>query len=342
MPSIYKRGNIWWVRISIRGKMTREPGGPDKRQAEAKLADLIQERDAAKYGAVIRNISWDAFKKKYLEYHKSKAPNTRNVDLRAIRSLERFDCPFKAEDLSTELLDRWKACCVERGYAPATINRDLSALKAMRAKGVEWGYIRAKLGKVPPVPEPDDNPEFFSKEEFPLLLKACKITFPEKAEASPWCWKTAAMIGVFAGLRPSEIYWLPWAHIDLEKRLIKIRTYKENGRSVWVPKSYETRDVPMCKRLYEYLKTLKRDGPWVIGHRPTAQSFTAYFARLVREAGLNGGLQKCRHTFASWLVQDGIDLWVVSKLLGHKSVKHTTKYAKLAPHNFAKAVSVLD
>src|SRR5687767_4182860 len=98
MPSVYKRGNVWWVSISIRGKLIREPGGTDKRSAEAKLADLIQERDQSKYGAAPRNISWQAFKAKYLEYHKGKAYNTRTVDRRAIRSLERFECPHKAED----------------------------------------------------------------------------------------------------------------------------------------------------------------------------------------------------------------------------------------------------
>ncbi len=49
-----------------------------------------------------------------------------------------------------------------------------------------------------------------------------------------------------------------------------------------------------------------------------------------------------RHTFASWLVMAGIPLATVSKLLGHKSLSMTMRYAHLSPKHMTAAVRVLD
>jgi site-specific recombinase XerD len=48
-----------------------------------------------------------------------------------------------------------------------------------------------------------------------------------------------------------------------------------------------------------------------------------------------------RHTFASRLVMAGIDLYTVSKLLGHHSIKMTERYAHLAPDHLQRAVDAL-
>jgi len=49
-----------------------------------------------------------------------------------------------------------------------------------------------------------------------------------------------------------------------------------------------------------------------------------------------------RHTFASWLVQGGVPLLEVAKLLGHSTIEMTERYAHLAPENLKAAVGVLD
>jgi integrase len=49
-----------------------------------------------------------------------------------------------------------------------------------------------------------------------------------------------------------------------------------------------------------------------------------------------------RHTCASWLVQGGVPLLEVAKLLGHSTIEMTERYAHLAPENLRAAVGVLD
>jgi site-specific recombinase XerD len=53
-------------------------------------------------------------------------------------------------------------------------------------------------------------------------------------------------------------------------------------------------------------------------------------------------LHTLRHTFASRLVKEGTDLYAVSKLLGHKSIKMTERYSHLAPSKLGKVVSILN
>ncbi len=55
-----------------------------------------------------------------------------------------------------------------------------------------------------------------------------------------------------------------------------------------------------------------------------------------------GRFGSLRHTFASNLVMDGVDLYTVIELLGHKSIKMTMKYAHLSPEHKANAVFALD
>jgi site-specific recombinase XerD len=74
------------------------------------------------------------------------------------------------------------------------------------------------------------------------------------------------------------------------------------------------------------------------------------FEQAVKESGLNDGIKDSRHkvvfhtlrhTFASWLVQDGVKLEVVSQLLGHSSLNITMRYAHLAPSQGKSAVNLI-
>jgi site-specific recombinase XerD len=75
------------------------------------------------------------------------------------------------------------------------------------------------------------------------------------------------------------------------------------------------------------------------------------FIPCVKELGLNDGItdrrQKVvfhtlRHTFASWLVQKGQSLYTVSKLMGHRNLKRTERYAHLDPETQKEAIQGLE
>lgn len=78
------------------------------------------------------------------------------------------------------------------------------------------------------------------------------------------------------------------------------------------------------------------------GQRFSLDSLTNYYrTRVARKVGLDSFIHKLRHTFASHLVQNRVDLYTVSKLLGHKNILTTQIYAHLIPDTLQSAVDRL-
>lgn len=76
-------------------------------------------------------------------------------------------------------------------------------------------------------------------------------------------------------------------------------------------------------------------GPYVLakqnGRPYSADEITTLFARFLKEEeiSIEGNVHKLRHTFASLIMQNGGNLYDLSKLMGHSSIKMTEKYSHL-------------
>jgi site-specific recombinase XerD len=75
------------------------------------------------------------------------------------------------------------------------------------------------------------------------------------------------------------------------------------------------------------------------------------FGRTIKNLGFNDGVtdrrdralfHTCRHTFASWHVQNGTDLYTVKELLGHSTIQLTERYSHLRPDGLKKAARNFD
>jgi site-specific recombinase XerD len=75
------------------------------------------------------------------------------------------------------------------------------------------------------------------------------------------------------------------------------------------------------------------------------------FMKAVNKIGLNDSIQdsrlkvvfhSCRHSFASWLVTDGTDLFQVKELMGHKTVAMAARYSHLSPDTLKRAVKSME
>ena len=147
------------------------------------------------------------------------------------------------------------------------------------------------------------------------------------------------LLGCRAGLRRGEIAALTWQDIDFKNNQIYVAPNKTEGH----------RYVPMATDLRKALETAQKRAnkgdKFVVDVGEARQSpyfLTAYYARVTKEKlPFKCGLHKLRHTFASHLVQSGVDLYRVSKLLGHSSIKMTEIYAHLAPADLKTAVTKL-
>jgi integrase len=165
-----------------------------------------------------------------------------------------------------------------------------------------------------------------------------------------------ALLSLFCGLRAGEIHSLTWGDIDVKNGTIHIRDPKnKRNRHAFITEEVKV----MLKRRHCGQATTELVFPTFDGKIRLWVSDT--FARVVDELGLNdtgefttareGGqipvrisdarqrvvFHTLRHTFASWLVQQGTPLYTVAELMGHTTIEMTRRYSHLAPDTLRKA-----
>ncbi len=92
----------------------------------------------------------------------------------------------------------------------------------------------------------------------------------------------------------------------------------------------------------------ERSGVWWTcirhnGKKINPQNLRYYFCRAMQKAGIKDfRWHDFRHTFATRLAQAGVDLYKVSKLLGHKDIKMTQRYAHHCPDSLRDGVEILE
>ena len=214
-----------------------------------------------------------------------------------------------------------RASLLQKGNKISTINKKLSIWRVLAACAYEQGAIsqipRARSERVQEKPE-----RYLSREEEEKLFA---LMDPE--------YRQTAIILIQTGLRISELFNLQWSDISLdEARRMCIHNTK-NGRRRYVPMTSAVHSILTERKSY--------CEPWGVNKM---RSFEQRFLDARRRSGIEGRVtvHTLRHTFASRLVQSGVDLYKVSKLLGHTNIKTTQRYAHLADSDLEDAISVLE
>lgn len=161
-------------------------------------------------------------------------------------------------------------------------------------------------------------------------------TLQDKSEL----WHDIALFALNTGMQANEIFSLSPKSINLSQKLIIIFDTK-NGT---------TRIIPLNHTAYTIAKKYIFKEQKFLFSNTHFHNVSKIFRRAVAETNINRNLSdprnkfvfhSLRHTFASWLVQKGTPLQVVSQLLGHKDLKMTQRYAHLAPDQCVYAVEQL-
>lgn len=154
-----------------------------------------------------------------------------------------------------------------------------------------------------------------------------------------------AVVSLDAGLRFGEIAGLTWGCVDLAHHRIQVMNTK--GK--------KDRIVPMTTRLQNIFNAMDAGQPKELAFPTRAGTkqlqIPSSFTRAVADAKLNAGIEDqkmrasfhtLRHTYASRLVQSGVDLYRVQRLLGHSTPVMTSRYSKLADDDLKQAVEKME
>ena len=229
--------------------------------------------------------------------------------------------------------------------SPKTVRNIVTLLVTMLNVAVDLGW----LDRVPRVRKP--RVRMFNSDYRYLRNKDEVRRFLDAARDDGLDVYTLYAAAIFTGMREGELAGLRWSDVDFDRRLITVQ------RSFAGPtKAGDVRYVPVLDGLLSILRAwrLRAGGSWFVFaneadnmHRPSARIFQERLHRVLDAAGFPRppaevrhvhyiNFHSLRHTFASHWVMGGGDLFRLQKIMGHKTVQMTMRYAHLQPAAFAE------
>ncbi len=328
--AVYKRGKNWCVDFTFHGQRIREMIGPSRKTAQAVIAKKKAEIAENKFLDVRKDpdpVKFYDFAKEYLQWAKAnKKPSSHRRDLTSMIQLNNEFETKDMQEITTWQIEKYKVERKEK-YNPATVNREMALLKHLFSKAIEWGKMKENPAKkIKFFKGVAKRVRFLMPKEVRRLLSNCADFL-----------KPIVIVAVHTGMRRGEILGLKWDQVDLVQRIITILDTK----------NHERKDIPMDETVRTLLLNLERRGEFVFstasGNPFNGTTIHYAFHDAMEKSGITDfRFHDLRHTFVSNLVMAGVKIEKVQKLLGHKMLTMTQRYAHLAPGYLAESVKVLD
>ena len=227
---------------------------------------------------------------------------------------------LRLDEIKQQDVTIWLAEKRQGGMAPASIAKIRTTLSKSFELARQWELFDGNPTRHCPKEAYNNARErYLTSEEANALRLACECSTNPQL-------KNIVGLLLLTGARKSELLKAKWSDIDLEKRTWTLNMTK-NGRGRHVPLSQAAMDI-ICQ-LPRY------DGcPWLLPNKQTLLPFTDFkrsFMQARKLAGLDDvHIHDLRHSYASFLVNAGVDLYQIGSLLGHRNVASTSRYAHVA------------
>lgn len=267
------------------------------------------------------------------------------------------------KDISAWEIQKWRTERSKAGLSPSTINRSVTTLKAVLNRALEWGVIETNpLQTIKPLKLDSKGVIRYLSEDEEHRLRAAlndrqqelvdsrnsgnawreargKEKYPDLTGALVDYLKPLVLVVLNTGIRRGEAFSLKWENVNFERKsLVVMGSNAKSGHTRHVP--LNTESVTILREWFE-----KAESELVFPSTVTKRKLVTVqkvWAPLMRRAGIERfRFHDLRHTFASKLVMEGVDLYTVKELMGHSTIQMTERYAHLAPEHKASAVEKL-
>jgi integrase/recombinase XerD len=256
------------------------------------------------------------------------APKTQVSYLRAVRDFTVF-LGRSPDQASAEDLRRYQLHLAASGVSVPSQNARVTALRFFFAVTLGRGEATERM---PFIREPRKLPVVLSPEEVARFLEA----------AAGLKYRAALSVAYGAGLRAAEVVSLKIGDIDSTRMVIRV----EQG------KGRKDRYVMLCEHLLgllrAYWKAARPQGWLFPGRDPVQPLTTRQLNRACHAAATAAGIDKrvslhtLRHSFATHLLEQKVDIRVIQVLLGHKKLDTTALYSQVATRTIRQVRSPLE
>jgi integrase len=331
-------GKKVWEKLGWRSeKMTASLANDIRsdRMQQIRLGEAAIPIQRRKESEMTFGAAWDIFDSKWL-------PNLKTADTERMYYRTYLKPAFENKTLAAITpmeLEGMKTRLLSKGLAPASVRLIMGDIRRVYNKLIEWDLYSglnpmAKV-KLPKVDNARDR--FLTADEAHTLLAAVK--------KRSLLWHDISLISLHTGMRLSEILALRSQDVDLKNKVIHL-----DGKT-------GKRSIPMNDVIFETLSDAveKRQDSALLfpsqkGTQLASYSATSSFARAVADAKLNPPnvdrrhkvvFHTLRHTYCSWLAMEGVPLYVIGEMVGHKSPDMTKRYSHLCPDKRSQTVNLV-
>ena len=262
------------------------------------------------------------------------SPKTQATYIRAVRRFAAY--LGRSPDAATvEELRNYQLHLVDQGTSPITLNATITGLKFFFDVTLDRSEL---MSKMKPVLVPRTLPVVLSREEVTALIAAVRNLKHQ----------TALSIAYGAGLRANEVISLKVGDVDSTRMTLRIQ--QGNGGK----DRYAMLSPVMLERLRTWWRVARAqgkmlDGGWLFpGLNPVEPLTTRQLNRAVHEARLAARIDKqvslhtLRHSFATHLLEQKVDIRVIQVLLGHKKLETTSLYTHVATEILRQVIGPLE
>jgi len=339
---VYKRGKTWYICFQDpNGNIVRES---TKQEYKKTAEDILRKRksevaegkflDRQERPIMTFSEMADWFWENHGKYKKA------NGYKAILDRLKKFFGDRQIATITPEQINEFRQHRLEE-VSDRTTNRDLQILKCMFNRIIEfkrWGKVvdnpvrYVKLSK-----ERNERIRYLEPKQIEALLDHASDRL-----------RPIVVTALHTGMRRGEILNLKWEHVDLKNGTLYVAESK-SGEGRHIPISSTLRETLMqlpsrFQKGYVFPSYLpsRKPGAKDDGQRPFTDVKTG-FAKALTDAKITDfRFHDLRHTFASQLAMNGVDLNEVRDLLGHKSLTMTLRYAHLSPEHKRDAIRRLD